>query len=273
MTSRASRGGLQQRPLMIALDHVEWDERPVKEIAESLSLARPHCIRLANFFTRTIDVLNELDEPQVVLWKLEFWGLDTPYEQIPRSDGMDPDLYVKRVFSTRHRIIPYTYNEWGRDRLYALAPSLREHAVELIPVAQKPLVDSPGREAVRRAIGLDPFQTLVGCGGLLHPAKGIEEIVESFLADFPDPGAHLLCSLVIEEDEKAVEQVIRQWAMQFRDTRSRRVHVRAGRYGDWKWMCDFYRSIDLMGWRADHRPPCGLRHQSHRARHGPRRLI
>lgn len=245
MTSHGNRGSLQP-PLMISLDHVEWDGRPVRQIADSLRLARPHCIRVANFFTRTIDVLNELDEPQVVLWRLEFWGLDTPYGQVPRSDGTDPDLYVKRIFSTRHRIVPYTYNEWGRDRLRELAPSLREHAVELVPVAQKSPVDGAGREAVRSAIGLDPSQTLVGCGGLLHPAKGIEEIVESFLADFPDPGAHLLCSLVVEEDEQATEQVARQWARQFGDARTGRVHVRAGPYGDWKWMCDFYRSIDLM---------------------------
>jgi hypothetical protein len=231
---------------MIALDHVEWDERPVRQIAGSLRLARPHCIRVANFFTRTIDVLNELDEPQVVLWRLEFWGGDTPYGQVPKSDGIDPDLYVKSIFSTRHRVVPYTYNEWGRDHLRALAPSLREHAVELVPVAQKPPVDGCGRDAVRRAIGLDPSQTLVGCGGLLHPAKGIEEIVESFLAGFPDPDAHLLCSLVIEEDEATARQVTRRWQQQFGDARTRRVHVRAGPYGDWKWMCDFYRSVDLI---------------------------
>ncbi|MGH3168760.1 MAG: hypothetical protein ACRDN0_23125 [Trebonia sp.] len=187
-----------------------------------------------------------MEEPQVVLWKMEFWGTDTPYEQLPRSAGIDPDLYVKQIFATVHRIIPYTFNPWGRDRLRAAAPALREHNVELLPVAQKNPVDGRGDAGVRHSIGLNETQALVGCGGLLHPAKGIEEIVQSFLADFPDPDAHLLCSLVIEEDEETAADVLRRWVRRFGEDVARRVHVRTGQYGDWQRMCDFYRSVDLM---------------------------
>ncbi len=247
MNSQGNHAGPPEQPLMIALDQVEWDERPAGQIAGSVRRARPYSILVANFFTRTIELLSELrSEPQVVLWKMEFWGRDTPYGQIPGSVGIDPDLYVKRISETGHRIVPYTYNEWGRDRLLALAPALGEHSVEVIPIAQKAPVNGLGAEAVRRAIGLHRGQVLVGCGGLLHPAKGIEEIVGSFLADFPDPDAHLLCSLVIEENAETAERIARRWKRRLGDTATRRVHVRTGPYADWKWMCDFYRSVDLM---------------------------
>lgn len=245
MTSRGSHDG---PPLMIALDQVEWDERTIGEIANSVRRTRPYCILVSNFFNRTIEFLSQLrNEPQVVLWKMEFWGRDTPYEQIPGSAGIDPELYVKRIAETGHCVVPYTYNQWGRDRLVALAPALREHSVEVIPIAQKDPVSGLGAaQAVRRSIGVRPGQVLAGCGGLLHPAKGIEEIVESFLADFPDPDAHLLCSLVIEEDPEAAERIARSWKRQLAASAGHRVHVRAGPYADWRWMCDFYRSIDLM---------------------------
>ncbi|MGH3280526.1 MAG: hypothetical protein ACRDNW_15495 [Trebonia sp.] len=247
MTSQGLHGGPPRQPLMMALDQVEWDERPVGQIADSVRRTQPYCILVANFFPKTIEVLRELgSDPQVVLWKMEFWGRDTPCKQIPGPDGTDPDLYVKRIATTGHRVVPYTYNEWGRDRLLALAPALAEHPVEVIPIAQKVPVSGVGAEAVRRIFGVEPGQALVGCGGLLHPAKGIEEIVGSFLSDFPDQDAHLLCSVVIEEDAVTSERIAREWKRQLGEAAKQRVHVRAGPYADWTWMCGFYRSIDLM---------------------------
>jgi hypothetical protein len=247
MTRQGLHGRPPGQPLIMALDQVEWDERPVGQIADSVRQTQPYCILVANFFPKTIEVLRELgSDPQVVLWKMEFWGRDTPYKQIPGPDGTDPDLYVKRIAATGHRVVPYTYNEWGRDRLLALAPALAEHTVEVIPIAQKVPVSGVGAEAVRRTFGVGPGQALVGCGGLLHPAKGIEEIARSFLSDFPDQDAHLLCSVVIEEDAVTAERIAQEWKRQLGEDAKRRVHVRAGPYADWTWMCGFYRSIDLM---------------------------
>jgi hypothetical protein len=247
MTSQGLHGRPPGHPLMMALDQVEWDERPVGQIADAVRRTQPYCILVANFFPKTIEVLRELgSDPQVVLWKMEFWGRDTPYKQIPGPDGSDPDLYVKRIVATGHRVVPYTYNEWGRDRLLALAPALADHQVEVIPIAQKVPVSEVNAEAVRRIFGVGPGQALVGCGGLLHPAKGIEEIAGSFLSDFPDKDAHLLCSVVIEEDAVTSERIAREWKRQLGEAAKRRVHVRAGPYADWTWMCGFYRSIDLM---------------------------
>lgn len=236
----------KRRQTIYGIDHIEWNPEPIAEVAREIEAADPYCIRAANFFTRTLDLLGALSEPRVVLWKMEFWGTDTPYEKVPRSENIDPDTYVKEIMASGHHVIPYTFNTWGRDRLYSVAPSLRDHTVELLPIAQKPPGARDHTIDLRSGIGIDRDCQLVGCGGLLHPAKGIEGVVESFLASYPDPHAHLMCALVIEEDEETAQDVLRRWSQEFGESVLRRVHVRTGPYGDWGWMCEFYRAIDVM---------------------------
>lgn len=225
---------------------MEWSPEPTAKLARSIESADPYCIRVANFFTRTLDLLTALAEPRIVLWKMEFWGAETPYEKVPRSENVDPDTYVKKIMATGHCVIPYTFNVWGRDHLYSIMPSLRAYTVELLPIAQKaPDTRSPSR-SLRSDIDVDNDCQLVGCGGLLHPAKGIEAVVGSFLANYPDPDAHLLCALVIDEGGETAENVRFRWSQKFGEPVLRRVHVRTGPYGDWGWMCEFYRAIDVM---------------------------
>lgn len=206
----------------------------------------PLWLRVANFFDRPLQVLRLLEPPQLVVWKLEFWGTQTPFDRVPASAGIDPARYAEELLSLGHYVVPYTFNTWNRQRLLEMVAPLRQRAPALLPIAQKPAVPSPGRTATRRSFGVGPGETLVGVGGLLHPAKGIEEVVEGFLATYPDPGARLLCSLVVEDGDQDAQRVWRCWADKFGQAAMRRVHVRTGPYGDWRWMCSFYRAIDVL---------------------------
>lgn len=233
-------------PLLAGLDHVEWDAREVAEIAAAIRRERPLWLRAANFFSRTLELLRLLDRPRLVLWKLEFWGMDTPFDKVPASPGVDPAGYAEELLSLGHHVVPYAFNTWNRERLVAMVPALERRSPALLPVAQKPAVASQSRGAVRRRLGLGREDVLVGAGGLWHPAKGIEEIVRAFLRTWPDPRAHLLCSLVVEDEEDTAAAVRRRWADAFGEAGLDRVHVRVGPYGQWPWMCAFYRAIDVM---------------------------
>lgn len=232
--------------LLMRLDHVEWDPRPVGDIIGEVRERQPLWLRAANFFDRTVEVLRNLDRPQLVMWKLEFWGTDTPYDQVPASADVDPAAYAEELFALGHHVVPYTFNAWGRDRLASLVPAVGCRLGVLLPVAQKTAIASESRDSLRQRLGVPPGATLFGCGGLLHPAKGLAEIVGSFLLGPPEPGAHLLCALVIEDEEDTVAVIRQRWEHLFGSRGMERVHLRTGPYGDWKWMCAFYQAIDVM---------------------------
>jgi len=221
------------------------------QAARTIAAADPYSLRVANFFTENLELLKALDSPRTVLWKMEFWGTETGGEQLPRSDGVDANAYVREMMATGHDIVPYTFTAWGRERLVSVAPTLGDHVVELLPVAQRP--PTPHGQRFTLPGAADPGSVpLVGCGGLLHPAKGIEEVVAGFLDAYPDERAHLVCALVVEDDLTPAD-VLRRWSREFGGRDLRRVHVRTGPYGDWAWMCDLYRSVDVMlvGSRSD----------------------
>jgi hypothetical protein len=94
VTELNGRSGNDVTPLMIGLDHVEWDPCAVDDIAERIRGMRPCWLRVANFFDRTLKVLRLLDRPQQVMWKLEFWGTDTPYDRVPASPGVAEETGV-----------------------------------------------------------------------------------------------------------------------------------------------------------------------------------
>ncbi|WP_139238463.1 glycosyltransferase family 4 protein [Streptomyces aidingensis] len=216
------------------------------EIVQEIDRVRPVWLRVANFFGRTLEVLRRLNGPRLVVWKLEFWGTDTPYDQVPASAGVDPAAYAEELFGLGHHVVPYTFNEWGRDRLSALVPGLKRRPVGLLPIAQKEALGGDGRDALRRRLGIPVEAVLYGCGGLLHPAKGIEEVVGRFLNGLPGEEAHLLCALVVEDEEDTEDVIRRRWEGRFGRAGMDRVHLRTGLYGDWEWMCAFYRAIDVM---------------------------
>jgi hypothetical protein len=232
--------------LVMGLDHVEWDPRTVGEIADGIRRVRPLWLRAANFFDRTLEVLRRLERPQLVAWKLEFWGSDTMYEQVPASAGVDPAAYAEDLLGLGHHVMPYTFNSWGRDRLSSLAPVLKRRSVALLPIAQKRPVVGESRESLRQRLDVGPDELLVGCGGLFHPAKGIEEIVEGFLRGFAGPDAHLLCGLVVEDEDETAGTIWQRWEERFGSVGTDRLHLRVGPYGDWPWMCAFYQAVDVM---------------------------
>lgn len=232
--------------LLKVLDHLEWDTVPIVDVVADIDRARPVWLRIANFMSRSLELLRVLDKPRLVMWKLECWGTDTPFDRVPASPGVDPTAYARELLSMGHRVVPYTFNPWNRVRLRDLVPELRRRDVMLLPIALKPAVAAPGGTAVRRRFGIPEGSLLAGAGGLLHPAKGIDEVVEGFVRTFPDRDAHLLCGLVVEDGE-APEAIRARWARSVGDPAGMsRVRVRVGPYGDWPWMCSFYRSIDLL---------------------------
>lgn len=73
------------RVLVRELDHIEWEERTDSEVAAELLRDRPLWIRISNFYWRNISLLRLLPPGQLILWKLEHWGADTPFERVPAS--------------------------------------------------------------------------------------------------------------------------------------------------------------------------------------------
>lgn len=229
--------------LVRALDHVEWDPRSLEEI-EGFA-RRPLWVRIANFFTRSLELLRVLEPPRLVVWKLEFWGTDTPYDRFPASPGVDPAAYARELLDLGHHVVPYTYTEWNRRHLLAEVQALAQNHVHVLPVAQKPPVAvAPG--AARRRFGIAGVDVVLGAGGLLHPAKGIEEIVDTFLCSSRDPRTHLLCSVVPDDTGETTEDIRHTWERAYGTGGMERLHVRAGSYGEWPWMCAFYQALDVM---------------------------
>lgn len=183
---------------------------------------------------------------EALLVALEPFAVRGPSDLEPASPRVDPVAFADELFALGHHVVPYTFNEWGRERLSTLIPALRRRPVALLPIAQKTPVASESRKSLRGRLGVTPDVLLVGCGGLMHPAKGIEEIVERFLRGFPNPTAHLSCALVVEDEEDTEAAIRRRWAKRFGPAAGTgRVHLHTGSYGGWESMCAFYRAIDV----------------------------
>jgi glycosyltransferase involved in cell wall biosynthesis len=233
--------------LIQPLDHIEWDTRDLDEVARMSEAAL--WLRCANFFDRSLDLLRTLEAPRLVLWRLEFWGTDTPFDQFPTSAGVDPARYAEEMLGLGHRVVPYTYTEWNRRHLVDRIPALANLQIHVLPIAKKPPAPvKPG--TVRRQFGIPPADTVFGTGGLLHPAKGIDEIVGGFLRSRGDTRTHLLCSVIPDEAETTADDIRRTWRRSYGDVGMEvgmeRVHIRVGDYGEWPWMCAFYEAVDVL---------------------------
>lgn len=222
---------------------MEWDPRATEAIAEETCGLRPLWLRIANFFGRTLDVLRRLPPGQLVVWRIEHWGLDTPFDRVPASVGLDPATYVDDLLNLGHTVMPYTYTAPAREALKDDVPSLPD--LDVVPVALKPPVLGAGRHATRAKFGISPAAIVLGGGGLLHPAKGLNEIATSFLRAGLGPDVHLLMSVVDEEGAGAVEQR-QEWLAEAGLATSANLHVKASGYGGWEWMCDFYHAVDVV---------------------------
>ncbi len=99
---------------------------------------------------------------------------------------------------------------------------------------------------MRRRLGIPVGDTVFGAGGLLHPSKGIEEIVAGFLRSGSDVRTHLLCSAILQEPGMTSENVRNEWRRSYGDVGMERVHVRVGDYCEWTWMCAFHEAVDVV---------------------------
>lgn len=237
-------GGL----LAMDFDHVEWDERSDRQILDSIHQVGPVWLRMANFFERSLRILKALPPGQLVLWKLEHWGATTPFDRVPASSGVNAHSYATELFDLSHRVVPYTFTSEAREMLVRDVPALLSEEIAVIPVAQKKPVAGETRNEVRMRLGVRADDLLLGCGGLLHPAKGLDELAVNFLRSCGDRKIHLLCSAIpIPEDDGLTESVQRgRWERLAGRTDSSRLHICVSDYGHWSWMCSFYRAIDVM---------------------------
>ncbi len=231
--------------LILELDHIEWDQRSTSEILAEITATRPLWLRVANFYQRTLEILDRLPPSQLVLWRVEYWGRDKRFPQVPSSDGVDLISYANQLMDLGHRIVPYTYLAWNRQYLIDLVPPLAGRPFHLLPVAQKPTAPVPDRAAVRDALELPRDAFVYGVGGLNHPAKRIEEVIAAFVRSCPEQERWLLVSL-IDEDCQTADDIAAQWTNWLAPADLSRVRIRVGQYGQWEWMCEFYRAVDVL---------------------------
>ncbi|GHF54350.1 hypothetical protein FHX82_006854 [Amycolatopsis bartoniae] len=235
----------QWQLLALEFDQIR-DLRTDEEIAESLAQENPLWLRISNFFQRHLSVLRHLPPGQLVLWKLEHWGNSTTYDRVPTSPGTQPMSYTKELLDLGHRIHPYTFTERNRLLLHEDIPLLCDLDVGLVPIAQKTPAEDASGATLRARLNLGPSDTLLGAGGMLHPAKGIDEIAVWFLRTVRDPGTHLFCCVIPSEPGLTEDVVRRRWERAAGVETSDRIHIHVGRYRQWEWMCSFYQAIDVM---------------------------
>lgn len=232
--------------LALEFDQLGRDPRPDEEIAEGIAKESPLWLRISNLFQRHLSVLRHLPPGQLILWKLEHWGDSTPFDRIPMSPDAHPASYTKELLNLGHLVHPYTFTQRNRKLLHQDIPLLRELDFGIVPIAQKVPVEGASHESLRASLNLDAGDTLLGAGGMLHPAKGIDEIAVWFLRNIQDPKTHLLCCVIPDEPGVTEENVRRRWEQAAGVDSSHRIHVHIGAYRQWEWMCSFYRALDVM---------------------------
>nr|MDT0666155.1 hypothetical protein [Micromonospora sp. DSM 115978] len=61
-----------------------------------------------------------------------------------------------------------------------------------------------------------------------------------------DHDCWMLASVVVDDDALDANTLWARWSAQFADVDMRRVRLRVARHGDWAWMCEFYRAVDVV---------------------------
>jgi len=232
--------------LALEFDQVGGDNRRDEEIAESIVAESPLWLRISNCFQRHLPILRNLPPGQLILWKLEHWGNSTPFDRVPVSPNVHPHTYAEELLSLGHRIYPYTFTERNIDLLRNDIPPVRDLDFGIVPIAQKAPVDGASRDTLRTRLNLEQEDTLLGAGGMLHPAKGIEEVAVWFLRHVQDSRTHLVCTVIPIEENQTEEQIRRRWELAAGVESSERIHIHIGAYREWDWMCSLYQAVDVM---------------------------
>lgn len=225
---------------------MEWDSRTEAEILEDLQADPPMWLRIANFFDRNLTLLRLAPPGQLVLWKLEHWGASTTFDRVPASPGLNMQAHVAEMLELGHHLFPYTFTEGNRSLLVGDIPQLSRAVIDVVPIAQKPVAAHGQRDSSRSRYRLGVDDVVLGVGGLLHPAKGLDEIASWFLRSCPDPRFHLLCSVILDDEDLTVESVRARWERAAEVDDSSRIHIVISKYGEWDWMCEFYRTVDAI---------------------------
>ncbi len=230
-------------PLLHELDVVAWDPRGTAAVIDELRTTPPVWVRIGNFFRSSLEVLRALPPGRLVVWKLEHWGEDTAHRLMASTD-VDPENYVRELMGLGHRVVAYTFSEVNRRLLRADVPELPE--LHVVPVALKEPVSGDGRAAVRAALGVGGRELLLGAGGLLTRGKGLDELAVGFLRGELGDDVHLLMSIVLDTDHLTAADMRARWERLAGCAATSRFHVRLGNYGGWRWMSDFYRTVDVV---------------------------
>lgn len=230
-------------PLLLELDCLSWGietDRLLEECGRLVEEIKPLWVRVANWSQPTIDFLKLL-RGQRVLWKVEYTGHGA-FE--PRSNGRcwAQDV-ADQMLDLDVQLVVYTFDRWNVERIRRYVPALRSIRIDIVPVAQKSPLSTPSRAEARAALGFAPEHVVLGVGGVLGvPFKGIEELVDGFLATCMDPQSRLLAQ-VIPNPLSATKQAT--WRS--RDAiNDHRLVVRLGRYKDWEGATFFYQALDFF---------------------------
>lgn len=233
--------------LIFGVDDLAHDDGPATaDLVAEIMLAQPMWLRVTDFFQRTLDVLERLPNTTHVLWRIGHRGAAPGVVPLAGSPGVDPARYAETLLGSGHQVVPYTFIAGNISPLIRLAPALHDVGLRLLPLAQQEPAIGAGREAARRTIGIVNSATLYGVAGTLDPAKGVAEVVEAFARTCHDDNSWLLVSVVVDDDSLDAAAVWSGWSDKFAGADLRRVRLRVSRRGDWAWMCEFYRAVDVV---------------------------
>lgn len=231
--------------LIYTVDHLSREGMNCEAETADIIASKPLCIRMANFYEPVLRLLVRIPKGSIVAWKIEYMGEETPHHFLKSSRVVDVREYVRSVQSLGLRLVPYTFTDYNRWRIYETIPEMGATPIQVVPLAQKtPVAVHEEREVLRARIApeAEAEATLYGVAGLLSPTKGIDELVERFVETAAE-NDYLVCSLL--RPGKNAEDVRSSWARRFGMKRIRRIYVHVGAYGDWSWMCQFYSALDV----------------------------
>ena len=233
--------------LIFGVDELAHDDGPaIGDMVSEILQVEPIWLRVTDFFPRTLDLLARIPPATHVLWRISYRGTAATVAPLAGAPDVNPARYAETLLGAGHHVVPYTFIDGNIRPLVKLAPALHQAGLRLLPIAQKAPVAGAGRDWVRRTVGIGNSATLYGVAGRLDPAKGVAEVVEAFARTCRDHDSWLLASVVVDDDTLDAKAVWAGWSSQFAGADLRRVRLRVSRHGDWSWMCEFYRAVDVV---------------------------
>ncbi|EDN71331.1 hypothetical protein BGP_0800 [Beggiatoa sp. PS] len=233
--------------LLQSIDHLDDYERPTPVIQESIRTTDPQWLLVGNFTGQIFDVLAGIPPSIHLYWKLEYLGNEyQPFLFDPSTCFLPPE-FTEKMLRLEHHLALYTFNNWNRKNILVCFPHLSRLDFHLQPVAQKPIImvdKNNDAHNLRHKLNIGHSDVLFGVAGLLHEAKGIDEIIQGFISLPFEPHWHILLTLI---SDLSAGDIKRRWIQRFGTSPwFEQIHVRKGSYCEWEWMPIFYQAVDFI---------------------------